>query len=144
MAEGQSNFGGVQLALDATLVSAHHRGRDTRKGRPTKWTASRCNKHGGARSAGTQSYADQMEGPVRLSSRGEVGGRWSREAQGFLQCLAHCKAQGAPRRAQATWYRRWSSLLACSVSLLEKRKDSRAAGRLLSVHEVLVDARREL
>ena len=28
---------------------------------------------------------------------GEVGGRWSRETQVFLQSLAHCKAQGAPR-----------------------------------------------
>ena len=60
---------------------------------------------------------------------GEVGGRWSRETQAFLQSLAHCKAQGAPRilraSAEVAWYRRWCSLLVCSaakavaVSLLE-------------------------
>ena len=47
---------------------------------------------------------------------GEVGGRWSRETQTFLQCVSHGKAQSAPHilraSAQAAWYRRWCNLLA--------------------------------
>ena len=82
---------------------------------------------------------------------GEVGGRWSRETKAFLQSVSHGKAQSAPRilkaSAQVAWYRRWCNLLACSaakavaVSLLEKRGDPGAGGRLPSVHEVLEERR---
>ena len=82
---------------------------------------------------------------------GEVGGRWSGETQTFVQCLAQHKAKSAPKilqaSAQVACYRRWSSLLSCSAakafatSLLERRSDPGAGGRVPSVHEVLGDAR---
>ena len=82
---------------------------------------------------------------------GEVGGRLSGETQTFVQCLAQHKAKSAPKilqaSAQVVYYKRWSSLLSCSAantfatSLLERRGDPGAGGRVPSVHEVLGDAR---
>ena len=125
VAEGLSIFGGVQLALDATLESAHHGdGTPLRKSDKMDGVALQL-----ARRRKEARYPE-LSGPhgrTRLVViAGEVGGR-SRETQAFLQSLAHCKAQGAPRilRAEVAWYRRWCSLLACSaakavaVSLLE-------------------------
>ena len=63
---------------------------------------------------------------------GEVGGRWSRETQAFLQCLAHGNGI-ALQHAKAF-----------ATSLLEQRGDPGAGGHLPSVHEVLADVRREV
>ena len=153
VAEGLAIFGGVQLAIDATLVSVHYC-----DGTPLK-KADTMNgiaiQHARKRKEDRYPELCGLEGRARLVViAGEVGGRWSRETQAFLQCLAHGKAQAAPRilrgSAQAAWSRRWSSLLACpsakafATSLLEMRGDPGAGGHLPSVHEVLADARREV
>ena len=152
IAEGLSLFGGVQLALDATLVSAHHG-----DGTPVR-KADTCNgvalKYVRKRKEDRYPELCGMGGRARLVViAGEVGGRWSREAQIFLQCLAQHKAQSAPKilqaSAQVAYYRRWSSLLSCAAakafatSLLERRGDPGAGGRFPSVHEVIGDARHE-
>ena len=116
VAEGLSLFGGVQLALDAMLVSAHHgdgtpvRKADTLNGVALKY----------ARKRKEDRYPElcAMGGRARLVViAGEVGGRWSREAQIFLQNLAHHKAKSAPKflraSAQVAHCRRWNSLLSC-------------------------------
>ena len=153
VAEGLSIFGGVQLALDATLVSTHHGdGTPLRKSDKMDGVALQLARR---RKEARYPELSGSHGRARLVViAGEVGGRWSRETQAFLQSLAHCKAQGAPRilraSAEVAWYRRWCSLLACSVakavavSLLERRGNPGAAGQLPSVQEVLGDARREV
>ena len=149
VAEGLSVFGGVQLALDATLVSAHHGdGTPLRKADQIDGVALQRKEQRYPELSGSN-------GRARLVViAGEVGGQWSRETQTFLQCVSHGKAQSAPHilraSAQAAWCRRWCNLLACSaakavaVSLLEKRGDPGVGGRLPSVHEVLAEARREV
>ena len=130
VAEGLSIFGGVQLALDATLVSTHH-GDGTRLRKSDKMDGVALQL---ARRRTEARYPELSgsHGRARLVViAGEVGGRWSRETQAFLQSLAHCKVQGALRilraSAEVAWYRRWCSLLACSaakavaVSLSERR-----------------------
>ena len=139
VAEGLSVFGGVQLVLDATLVSAHHGdGTPLRKADNVDGIALQ---HVRKRKEDTCPELCELNGRARLVViAGEVGGRWSPETKAFLQGVAHGKAQAAPRvlraSAQAAWYRRWFSLLACSaakavaVSLLERREDPGAGGRL--------------
>ena len=153
VAEGLSIFGGVQLALDATLVSTHHGdGTPLRNSDKMDGVALQLARR---RKEARYPELSGSDGRARLVViAGEVGGRWSRETQAFLQCLAHCKAQSAPRilwtSAEAAWYRRWCGLLACSaakavaVSLLERRGNPGAAGQLPSVQDVLGDARREV
>ena len=80
---------------------------------------------------------------------GEVGGRWSRETQTLVQCLAPQGTVCDENPLQVTYYRRWSSLLFCSaakalaISLLEQRGDPGAGGYVPSVHEVLGDVRHQ-
>ena len=85
---------------------------------------------------------------------GEVGGRWSRETQTFVQCLAQHKAKSAPKilqaSAQVAHHRQCSSLLSCSAakviatSLLERRGHPGPKGSVPSVHEVLGDVRHDV
>ena len=119
VAEGLSLFGGVQLALDATMVSAHHGdGTPLRKADTCSGVAL---KHARKRKEDRYPELCGMGGRAKLVViAGEVGGRWSREAQIFLQCLAQHKAQSAPKMLQASaqvaYYKRWSSLLSCSAA----------------------------
>ena len=150
IAEGLSLFGGVQLALDATLVSAHHGdGTPLRKADTTNGVALR---HARKRKEDRYPELCGTGGRARMVViAGEVGGRWSGETQTFVQCLAQHKAKSAPKilqaSAQVACYRRWSSLLSClaakafATSLLERRGDPGAGGRVPSAHEVLGDAR---
>ena len=148
VAEGLSLFGGVQLAIDATLVAAHHGdGRPLRRADTEDGVALKL-----ARKRKVARYPElcRADGRARLVViAGEVGWRWSRETKTFLQCLAD-KAETAPKilkaSVQVAWYRRWSSILTCAAakafatSLLERRGDPGAGGRLPSVQEVRVVA----
>ena len=145
VAEGLSIFGGAQLALDATLVSTHHG-----DGTPLR----KSDKMDGVCFAiGKEAQGGQVPRVERITREGWGSWWWSRETQAFLQSLAHCKAQGAPRILRAStevaWYRRWccwrvQAAKAVAVSLLERRGNPGAAGQLPSVQEVLGDARREV
>ena len=117
VAEGLSLFGGSQLALDATLVSALHANGST-DGTRTEQTALRCWKREDTKRRCARSSMGRMV--VRVVIAGEVGGRWSEETKVFLwslvceksrqSCLVPCGA--------ASWLvpqqRR-------SMSLLERR-----------------------
>ena len=126
------------MALDATLVSTHHGdGTPLRKSDKMDGVALQLARR---RKETRFPELSGSHGRARLVVIvGEVGGRWSRETQAFLQSLAHCKAQGAPRilraSAEVAWYR---SGAVCwrvrrPISLLERRGNPGAAGQLPSV-----------
>ena len=143
VAEGLSLYGGCQLAIDATLVSAlkgdgtHRRKADTTDG--VALLEARKNKE--------TTYPELGQGNGRAQLvviAGEVGGRWSSETKNFLWCLACEKALSASSvlrgSARAAWYRRWSCLLACAAakafasSLVNKRGSPGAGSQVPSVH----------
>ena len=79
------------MAIDSTLVSAHHC-----DGTPLK----KADTMNGIALQHANRFPELcgLEERARLVLiAGEVGGRWSREAQAFLQCLVHGKAHSAPR-----------------------------------------------
>ena len=121
-------WNGAQLAIDTTLISPLRS-----DGTPTSHAAH----FDGvalqrARRRKERTYPELLDrnGRVRLVVLAiEIGGRWSEEAQDFIMQLARAKARTAPVSLQTSvmlsWYRRWSSLIACAaqrafaISLLE-------------------------
>ena len=117
IATGLPLFGGTQLAVDATLVSAVKA-----DGSPQPQAA----KKDGARLAEARRRKERKY-PELLEARRcklvvaamEVGGRWSEEAWTFLELLAHAKARSSPtlmrRSTEYCLLRRWSSMLAVAA-----------------------------
>ena len=139
VADGLPLFGGVQLALDTTLVSEVQG-----DGEPTKGVADRDGVGlRRARRCQEQTYPELVQ-PVVFGL--EVGGRWSKEARVFVQLLARAKARSEPpviqRRMEQAWLLRWLSIISCAVaraseaSLLELRGGQGADGQVPPSHEV--------
>ena len=118
VAEGLPLFGGMQLAIDATLVSPLHCDGTARPGAAhidgVALHAARRQKE--------RTYPE-LVGP-RSRSRlvvlgGEVGGRWSEETSTFVRLLAKAKARPEPSilrtRMELAWRNRWAALLACAA-----------------------------
>ena len=95
VADGLPLFGGAQLAIDTTLVSALRRDGTSRPQADSidgvALAAARRNK---ARTYPEISGGDGRARLVVLAA--EVGGRWSEEARKFLGALATAKARSAP------------------------------------------------
>ena len=144
VADGLSLFGGAQLAIDTTLVSALRRDGTARE--------SAANRSGVAiRSAHRRKERTYPElagagGRARLVIlAGEVGGRWLPETAHFLRALAVVKARDVPSILQASvevaWFRRWSNILsraaarAFADSLLEVWGAGGAGGNIPSSHD---------
>ncbi len=117
--DGLPLFGGAQLAVDTTLVSALHGDGTARR---------RAADEDGvvlavARRTKEARYPE-LVGPrarARLVVLGvEVGGRWSGETQRFVSLLVRAKARSEVwllrRRAEQAWRLRWGSLLSCTVA----------------------------
>ena len=117
--DGLLLFGGAQLAVDTTLVSALRADGSCRR---------RVAQHDGlaaeaARLRKARTYPE-LVGPHRRAHLVvlalEVGGRWSRETQAFVTQLARAKARGETqlmrRRAEQGWRLRWGSILACAAA----------------------------
>ena len=117
--EGLPLHGGEQLAVDTTLVSAHHCDGTVR--------------HGAAHIDGAALVVARRRTERACPSwwgwlAGEVGGRWSGETVTFLRLLAAALAQreSAFLRRRACW---WGGMLACAAarafaaSLLEQRSN---------------------
>ena len=136
VAEGLPLFGGAQLALDTTLVSALH-----------------CD--GSARP-----HAANVDGVELVAARrrkeltypefarlvvlaGEVGG-WSAETMSFHGLL---ETPFVRRRVEQAWRIRWGSMLACAAarafaaSLLDQRAPVGSDGNTSASHEVVADHR---
>ena len=152
VAEGLFLFGGCQLALDATLVSAlhgngiHRRNADKADGIVLRE----------ARRHKERTYPELQgrNGRVRMVViAGEVGGRWSEETKASLWALACEKSRSEARvlrkSVRAAWYRRWCCLLACAaakavaLSLLERRGVPGVGDDPPTTHEVVAATFRE-
>ena len=146
VAEGLSLFGGVQLAIDATLVSALHGDGTARAGSATRQGAALVV----ARRRKERTY-QELAGARLVVLAGEVGGRWSAETASFLTALAQHKAQRAPEllkgSVEAAWKRGWAALLSCAAakafaaSLLGRRSAPSTSGDEPTWHEVLGEDR---
>ena len=135
--DGLPLFGGSQLAVDATLVSALHVNGQARRGAAQEDGAALTI----ARRRKERRYPELVGtgGRARLVVLGlEVGGRWSVETQIFIWLLARGKARSVGylvrRRVEHAWRLRWGSVLSCTAAravarslleLLGKRKQER-------------------
>ena len=111
IANGLPLWGGVQLAIDTTLVSPLTRASEPR---------SRAGRYAGAAVQDAR-RAKERTYPELLQTRRcklvvlaiEVGGRWSQEATTFLRLLAQAKARTIPARLKASFtnalIHRWSA-----------------------------------
>ena len=119
MADGLPLFGGAQLAVDTTIVSAlRSDGTAIPRAAHTAGVALEA-----ARRRKEGRYPE-LVGPrarSRLVVFGvEVGGRWSGESQTFISQLARARARGEQpilrRRAEQAWRIRWGSMVSCVVA----------------------------
>ena len=111
-------WGGAQLAVDTTLVSAlDSAGQLRRQQRSTTGAALRI-----ARRAKERTYPELLRAErCRLVVLGiELGGRWSSEAAQFVRMLARSRARSAPHvlrsGATAAYVSRWSALLSFAAA----------------------------
>ena len=134
VAVGLPLFGGVQLAVDTTLVSPVRGG-----GQPQRGASDR---DGVALKRARRKKETTYPELVRLVSRARLvvlGGRWSQEAWIFVQLLAQARARSeiplTRRRMEQAWRLRWYSVISCAAarafaaSLLELRGGHGACGQ---------------
>ena len=138
VADGLPQYGGVQLAVNTTLVSPLHCDR----------TATRHTAH--VDGAVLEVARRKMEAthPELVAPRararlvvwaGEVNGRWSEETRAFLSLLAKAEARSETpvmrRRVEQAWRMRWGATPACTAarasaaSLLNLRLEEAPTGR---------------
>ena len=145
VAEGLPLFGGAQLAVDTTMVSAHHCD-GTARAAPVVGVALTE-----ARRRKERAYPE-LVGPRSRAKlvvlAGEVGERWSAETTMFLRlAAARARCESALlRRAEQAWRMRWGAMLAASAhafaaSLLEQRSNGAGDGDPPLLSDVLSDFR---
>ena len=143
--DGLPLFGGAQLAVDTTLVSAIQGNGEPRNGA--------AERDGVALAQAKRKKARTYPELVRPGARArlvvlalETGGRWSKDARTFVQLLARARARSEPRliqrRVEQAWRLRWYSILSCAAaralaaSLLELRGGRGADGQVPQSHDV--------
>ena len=143
LADGLLLFGGAQLAVDTTSVSALH-----------------CDGSAHSLAANVDGRRRERTHPELVTPRararlvvlaGEMGGRWSEETRRFLSLLAKAKARSEPhilrKRVEQAWRLRWGGILACAAarafaaSLLDLRLASGVDGDVSASHEVVNELR---
>ena len=146
VADGLPLSGGVQLAVDTTLVSPLH----------CDGTARRHTAHVDgavlevARRKKEATYPELVAPRARARLvvwAGEVNGRWSEETKAFLSLPAKAKARSETpvmrRRVEQAWRMRWGAMLACTAarafaaSLLNLRLGGGADGEVPTTQEVV-------
>ena len=150
VAEGLPLYGGAQLAVDTTLLSAHHCDGTATPGAAHVDGAALVV----ARRRKERAYPE-LVGPRSRAKlvvlAGEVGGRWSEETATFLRLLAVARARSESalmrRRAEQAWRMRWGGMLACAgarafaASLLEQRSNVGGDGIQPLLSDVLSEFR---
>ena len=148
--DGLPLFGGVQLAVDTTMVSAL-RGDGTAR-------RLAADVDGVVLEAARKRKARTYPELVGVHRRAqlvviavEVGGRWSTKTRSFLSQLAKAKARGEThlmrQRTEQAWRLRWGSLLSCvaaravATSLLELPGARGADGETPAAADVEEDSR---
>ena len=115
IANGLPLWGGKQLAIDTTVVSALT-GRGRARGRAPGVALAQAR---GRKEARYPELVDPASRCKLVVLGLEVGGRWSEEAVSFVQLLARHRAQECPRllrrSAVQLFFNRWTGLLACAV-----------------------------
>ena len=106
--DGLPLFGGVQLAVDSTLVSALHCDGSARRGAGDRDGVALV----AARRRKERTYPELVRPGHRarlVVIAGEVAGRWSEEAASFLRHLAKARSRCEPatlqKRAEQGWWR---------------------------------------
>ena len=146
--DGLPLHGGVQLAIDTTLVSAVKGDGSPRRGAADRDGVALAN----ARRRKMRTYPELVGAGARarlVVLALEVGGRWSSEASNFVKLLARARARSEPlvvqRRMEQAWRLRWSAILACAAarsfaaSLLGLRGGQGVDGQAPPSHEVECD-----
>ena len=117
--DGLSILGGVQLAVDTTVVSALHANGEARRNAARRDGVALE----AARRRKERTYPELTArgGRARLIVVGvEVGGRWSTKTRSFLSRLAHDRARSERfllrKRVEQEWRLRWGSLLSCAAA----------------------------
>ena len=147
-AEGLPMFGRAQLAIDTTLVAAHHCDGTARLGTATRAAMAMARRR-------KEATYPELVGPrsraklVVLAL--EVGGRWSTETATFLTLLAAARARSESalmwRRVEQAWRMRWAGILGCAAarafasSLLEQRPSGGVDGVTPLLPDLLSDFR---
>ena len=141
--DGLPLFGGAQLAVDTTLVSALKA-----NGKPRRGAADRDGVAlAPARRIKERTYPELLD-PGRRARLVvfalEVGGRWSDEAKIFI--LARARVRSEPRllqrRLEQAWRLRWYAIISCAAarsfaaSLLGLRGGQGSDGQMPPSHEV--------
>lgn len=117
VANGLPLWGGAQLAVDATLVSAVRRN-GTASRQAAQMDGAALHKARARKEATYPELAHTTR--CRLVVVGlEVGGRWSDEAAEFIWLLAAARARAAPaalrRSAAQAWQWRWAGVIAVAA-----------------------------
>ena len=114
IANGLPLWGGKQVAIDTTVVSAMTGTGQARSDKPGQALQD-------AKRRKEIKYPELVKNNrCHLLVMGfEVAGRWSKEAVDFLRGLAKYKAESSPAllrgSAQALFFQRWTGLMACAV-----------------------------
>ena len=119
LADGLALFGGVQLAIDTTLVSPLHADGSARPGAAKNdGVALRVARRRKERRYPELSGHNNRCRLVVLAR--EVGGRWSDETRTFIRTWARFRARSEPpllrKRVEQAWRLRWWSLLSCAAA----------------------------
>ena len=119
VADGVPLFGGAQLAVDTTLVSALRGDGFPRCGAGDRDGVALTR----ARRLKERTYPELVGRGARarlVVLALEVGGRWSHEAKTFVNLLSRAKARSEPhvlqRRVEQAWRLRWCSILSCAAA----------------------------
>lgn len=151
IANGLPIYGGMQLAIDTTLVSPV-RGDGTARPRAA-YVDGAAIAHAEADKASTYPEFSTSTRCKLIVLAFEVGGRWSQQAVDFVWALAKSKAATVPpllrRAAEQAYFHRWTGMLAFAAgnafaaSLLEEPLDGtyNINGEEPDVLDVLADAR---
>ena len=146
--DGLPLHGGVQLAIDTTLVSAVKGNGSPQPGAADRDGAALVSAHRRKMRTYPELVGPGARAPLVVLAL-EVGGRWSLEASNFVKLLAKARARSEPlvvqRRMEQARRLRWSAILACAAarsfaaSLIGLRGGQGVDGQAPPSHEVECD-----